>query len=143
MFSKYPVKTTRDKNGTVVAEFPDVPEAMTVGKNLQNALEWAKDALLVALAGYMEDRKDIPKPSKPGKVQKTVGLPPMAEIKLSIYQAMRDQKMTQAALGERIGVDGRQVRRILDIDHNTSFPLLERSLKALDLELIVDVHKAA
>lgn len=37
----------------------------------------------------------------------------------------------------------RQVRRILDLDHNTSFPLLERSLKALDLELIVDVHKGA
>ncbi len=32
-------------------------------------------------------------------------------MKLSIYQAMRDQGVTQAALGECIGVDGRQVRR--------------------------------
>ncbi|NJL59584.1 MAG: type II toxin-antitoxin system HicB family antitoxin [Desulfobacteraceae bacterium] len=47
----YPVNLIPDENGTVIACFPDVPEAMTVGADEANALEWAQDALVVALSG--------------------------------------------------------------------------------------------
>jgi antitoxin HicB len=51
-----------DENGTIIAKFPDVPEAITVGADEANALEWAQDALVVALTGYIEERRDIPTP---------------------------------------------------------------------------------
>ena len=143
MLQSYPVVLSIDENDTVIAQFPDVPEAMTVGADDSNVLDWAQDALVVALTGYMEERRDIPSPSKPKKGQKTVPLPPQVAMKLAIYQGMRDQGITQAALGECIGVDGRQIRRILDLDHNTSLSQLVRALKCLGKELVIDIRNAA
>jgi len=60
MLQSYPVILTPDENGTVIAQFPDVPEAITVGADEANAFEWAQDALVVALTGYIEERRDIP-----------------------------------------------------------------------------------
>jgi antitoxin HicB len=143
MLQSYPVSFTLDENDTIIAEFPDIPEAMTVGSDQKNAVEWAQDALIVALVGYIEDRRDIPLPSKAKKGQKLVHLPPQIAMKLAIYQSMRDQKVTQAALGEYLHVDGRQVRRILDLDHNTTLSQLTSALKCLGKELVIDIRDAA
>lgn len=143
MRQSYPVNFTPDVNGTIIAEFPDVPEAMTVGSDETNAVEWAQDALIVALTGYIEERRDIPPPSKAKKEQKLVHLPPQIAMKLAIYQSMRDQKVTHASLGECLGVDGRQVRRILDLDHNTTLSQLNAALKCLGKVIVIDIRDAA
>ncbi len=143
MLQSYPITFTFDENNTIIAEFPDIPEAMTVGSNAKNAIEWAQDALIVALTGYIEDRRDIPPPAKNKRGQKLFHLPPQIAMKLAIYQAMRDQKVTQAALGECMHVDGRQVRRILDLDHNTPLSHLTSALKCLGKELVIDIRDAA
>jgi len=143
MLQSYPVTFTPDENDTIISEFPDIPEAMTVGSDEKNAVEWAQDALIVALTGYIEDRRDIPPPSRTKKGQKLVHLPPQIAMKLAIYQSMRDLKVTQAALGECLRVDGRQVRRILDLDHNTTLAQLTSALKCLGKELVIDIRDAA
>ncbi len=143
MLQSYSVIITPDEDGTIIAQFPDTPEAITVGSDDTNALVWAQDALVVALTGYIEDRRDIPPPSKPKRGQRLLHLPPQVAMKLAIYQGMRNQGMTQSTLGECIGVDGRQVRRILDLDHNTSLSQLVRTLKCLGKELFIDIRNAA
>jgi antitoxin HicB len=143
MLQSYPVNLIPDENGTTIAHFPDVPEAMTVGADETSVLNWAQDALVVALTGYIEERRDIPPPSKPKKSQNTVHLPLQVAVKLAIYQGMRDQGITQAAVGECMGVDGRQVRRILDLDHNTSLSQLVYALKCLGKELVIEIRSAA
>ena len=143
MLQSYPVIFIHDENDTIIAEFPDVPEAMTVGSDEKNAIAWAQDAMIVALTGYIEERRDIPPPSKAKKGQKSVHLPPQIAMKLAIYQSMRDQKVTQAALGECLGVDGRQVRRILDLDHNTTLSQLNSALRCLGKVLVIDIRDAA
>ena len=60
----YPVTLTPLDNGDVMATFPDVPEAMTYGENEAFALEWAQDALHVALAGYMDDHLEGQTPAR-------------------------------------------------------------------------------
>src|SRR5580704_13574906 len=100
MQQAYPVIFTKDGN-SIIAEFPDVPEAMTIGADENNALEWAQDALVVALSGYVDEKRDIPKPSKSKAAQKTVVLPPLIASKLAIYQAMRDQGVTQSDLANK------------------------------------------
>jgi antitoxin HicB len=76
MQQAYPVIFKKDKKN-IIAEFPDVPEAMTIGVDQENALEWAQDALIVALSGYLDEKRDIPNPSKPKTGQATVVLPPL------------------------------------------------------------------
>ncbi|HAO20260.1 MAG: hypothetical protein BWK80_25725 [Desulfobacteraceae bacterium IS3] len=97
MLQNYPVNIIPDENSTVIACFPDVPEAMTVGTDEANALEWAQDALVVALSSYMDDRRDIPEPSFPEPGQKTVPLPSSFAVKLKIYQTKHHQIIKEAA----------------------------------------------
>jgi antitoxin HicB len=84
MEQSYPVILSLDENGSIIAEFPDVPEAITMGADENEALEWARDALVVALTGYIDERRDIPRPSAPESGQKQVHLTP------KIYPALRN-----------------------------------------------------
>ncbi len=139
----YRVILKRASNGTVVATFPDVPEAHTVGNDEAQALARAPDALETALAIYVDERRDLPRPARPRKGQRAVALPPMAAAKLAIYQAMRDQGVTQVALARRLGCDPKDVRRLLDLMHRSRLDRLEAALAALGKRLVVEVRDAA
>lgn len=139
MQQAYPVILTKDGD-TIIAEFPDVPEAITTGTNTNKALEWAQDALVVALSGYLDEKKDIPKPSVPKKGQATVALPPMIASKLAIYQAMRDQKVNQTDLAERLHCDPRQIRRLLDLDQHSRMDFIDDALHELGKRLVIDIQ---
>lgn len=141
MLQAYPVVLTKDRD-SVIVEFPNVPEAITVGANEDNALAWAQDALVVALSGYLEDRRAIPKPSKPKVGQKTVILPPLVASKLAIYQAMREQGFTQAQLATKLHCDARQIRRLLDLDHHSRLDLIDDALHILGKKLVIDIRAA-
>lgn len=45
--------------------FPDLPECMTQGDDMQNAYEMAVDALGLALTSRKQEHQDIPVPSQP------------------------------------------------------------------------------
>ena len=130
-------------NGTVVARFPEVPEAHTAGNDEAQALERAPDALETALAIYVDERRDLPRPIRPRKGQHAVALSPMAAAKLAIYQAMRDQGVTQVELARRMGSDPKDVRRLLDLAHRSRLDRLEAALSALGKRLVVEVRDAA
>ncbi len=137
----YPVTLKSYKGGQVGVFFADVPEAITAGKNEIEALDRAQDALTVALSGYLDDGRPLPVPSKPKRGQPVVVLPPRVAIKLAIHEAMYEQRVTQVRLGELLGIEGRQVRRILDLDHESKLSQLEAALAALGLRATVSVTK--
>lgn len=139
----YPVSFKTYASGQVGAFFADVPEAITQGATQVEALDRSQDALVVALSGYLDDGRAIPAASKPKRGQPVVAVPPRAAIKLAIHAAMREQSMTQATLAERLGIDGRQVRRILDLDHESKLSQLEGALAALGLRAAVSVSKVS
>ena len=68
----YPVELKKLGNGDTMVTFPDVPEALTYGENEDLALEWAQDALDVALSMYEDEHRAIPVPSTPNPGQRTV-----------------------------------------------------------------------
>ena len=140
---RYPLVLKRASNGTVIATFPNVPEAHTVGNDEAQALERAPDALETALAIYVDEGRDLPRPSRPRKGQCVAAPPPMAAAKLAIYQAMRDQGVTQVELARRIGCDPKNVRRLLDLMHRSRLDRLEAALTALGKRLVVEVRDAA
>ena len=116
----YPLTLTEDpETGQVMATFPDVPEAMTVGKDSSDALHWALDALIVAFSGYMDQGRQIPVPSTTPSSLPAITLPALVSAKLALYEAMRRQRMTQVALAQKLGIDPKQVRRLLDLAHNS------------------------
>ena len=138
---EYPATLTPLDNGDMMASFPDVPEALTYGENEAFALEWAQDALHVALAGYMDDHLDIPVPSAPAPGQPTVGPSPLAGLKLTLYQAMRDQGISQLRLAGLLHCDARQVRRLLDLDHQSTVNQLMDAAEVLGFHLGFELQK--
>ncbi|TCS59970.1 type II toxin-antitoxin system HicB family antitoxin [Varunaivibrio sulfuroxidans] len=138
----YPCNIIMDDEGWLIVSFPDVSEALTSGKTRDEAIELAEDALAVALAGYVHNRRDIPAPSPAGKGQDLIPLPPVVAAKLALYSAMRARRMTKVALAARLGVSESAVRKLVDPDHRSHISRVERALKLLGRALVVE-DKAA
>jgi len=144
MHLEYPVTLRPLKNGTVMAKFVDVPEALTCGGDEKEALHLAQEALVLALAeGYMAVRRNVPKPSKPKREQRTVAVPPLVAAKLAVYQAMLEEGVTQVELAARLHQDDRQVRRLLDVKHRSRLDMLDQALKALGRQMVLEVKRVA
>ena len=118
--------------------FPDLPEAITCGWSWQEALEMAEDCLEVALGMYVEQERDIPIPSYASNKQVSISLRPVVAAKLALYTAMRKQGMTEAALGEKLGITEAAARKLCNPDYHSHMSTIERALRTVDLCLVVE-----
>ena len=139
----YPISIKHYANGRVGVRFVDVPEAITAAVTRAGALEQAEDALLVALSGYIDAGRGLPRASRPACGQPVIAVPARVAFKFAIQRAMRATGVTQAQLADRLGVDGRQVRRILNLDHESTLAQMEAALAALGRRASVSVSKIA
>jgi antitoxin HicB len=139
---RYPVKLKPDTNGTILATFPDVPEAVTFGEDEAEALARAADALETALSMYISDRRAIPEPSARRR-QKHVQVPALTEAKILLYELMRREKISKADLGRRLNVHLPQVDRLLDLTHASRLDQLEAAFRALGKRLSVAIADEA
>lgn len=137
----YPVELTPDDNDTVMVTFPDVPEAASFGADEDQALANAADALETALNGYITDRRDIPEPS-PADGRPSVGPSLLGELKLGIYRAMRDRDWKKADLARSMGVNPRQIDRLLDLGHASTVAQLEQATRVIGSRYVIDIRKA-
>lgn len=64
----YPAIFHKAEEGGFWITFPDFPECMTQGEEMQNAYEMAVDALGFAITSREEDKEEIPLPSEPYKI---------------------------------------------------------------------------
>jgi antitoxin HicB len=136
----YPADIKLYKNGHVGISFPDIPEAITSGTTREEALQHAEDALVVALSGYLDERLPIPTPSSALKGQPLIVVPPHIALKLAVHQRMVEQNITQKQLAALLDCDDRQVRRILDINHESRISQVEAALAALGVRASVDIE---
>ena len=137
----YPVRLDTQDRGTVVLSFPDIPEALTEGTTERAALAEAEDCLIAALGGYINDRRDIPRPS-PGRGPPFVTLPALTAAKIALYRAMRARRLSNTALAEQLGTAEGTVRRLLDLDHRSHIGQVEVALQALGQRLVVVTQAA-
>lgn len=98
--------------------------------------------LAVALAGYVQQQRDIPAPSSVKKGQEIVTLPPLVAAKLALYTAMRQQGVTKVALAARLGLSESVVRRLANLDHRSHISQVEKALRAVGRKLAVEDQAA-
>ena len=138
---RYAVTLAPDDNGTVLVTVPDLPEAVTFGKDREDALARAVDAIETALMGAMAAREDILVPkSVDGDY---VALPALASAKVALYQAMRAEGVGKAALAKRLDVALPQIDRLLDLRHSSRLDAIERAFAALGRKMEIVVNAAA
>ena len=133
----YPCRIVRDGDGWSV-HFPDVPEAVMSGRSYAEAFDCAEEALVGALAGYVEARSALPTPGAPAPSQVMVTVPPLVAAKLALFSVMRRQGITKVELAGRLGVSGTTAHRIVDPEHRSHIDQVERALRAVGRTLVVD-----
>ncbi len=142
MMYAYPCALTPDKDGGVVATFPDVPEAITGGKDRVETLALAEDALATALAGYVHEKRDIPSPTMLKNEQVSVPVPTVVAAKLALYSAMRSQRITKVELANRLGISEAAARKLTNPDHRSHMSQVQKALKAVGRSVAVQVTAA-
>lgn len=64
----FPAIFHKASEGGFWVTFPDIPECMTQGDNMQHAYEMTIEALSLALTSREKEKQEIPVPSKPDKI---------------------------------------------------------------------------
>ena len=133
---KYPVTLTLDKkDGGFVVTFKDVPEAITQGDTVPQALAAAKEALETALDFYFEDKRAVPAPSKPKRGQHVIELPASLSAKMLLLNEMIAQNVRPAELARRLKTTPQEVNRLTNIRHTTRIDSIATALQALGKQL--------
>jgi len=130
--------TPHPESGFKTVGFPDIPEAITQGRDVSDALTHAVDALETALSIYMDKRQDIPVPRKV-RGGYYVDLPPISAAKVALYSEMRAAGMKKTELARRLGWQKSQVDPLLDMMHKSRLDQLEQALRVLGRVIVLKV----
>src|ERR1700751_1869270 len=97
---RYPATLEPDEEGGFLVCFGDLPEALTDGADLAEALFEAAGCLSEALASRIVDGEEIPRPSstEAGHKQLPISPSPPIAAKAALYTALRRRDMTVADL---------------------------------------------
>ena len=137
---KFPVTLTPDeRNGGFVVTFRDIPEAITQGETVEDALVMAKDALETAMEFYFEDKRCVPAPSKPKRGQHTIELPASLSAKVWLLNEMVTQNIRPAELARRLNTTPQQVNRLTNLRHTTRIDAIAAALHAMGRQLEITV----
>lgn len=136
----YPVTLTPDEtDGGFVVTFEDVPEAITQGETVAEALMEAADALEEAIAGRIRRGDSIPGAS-PAAGRPRVPVPAQTAAKAALYLALKETGISKSELAARLECDEKEVRRLLDPRHPSKLPRIQKALavlgKALSIRLV-------
>lgn len=134
---EFAVRLTAAQEGGFVVTCRDLPEVITQGDTLDEALHEAADAMDEAFANRMEHGMLIPVPTAPESGEHLVAPPPETILKASLHLAMRNAKITNVELARRINVDEKEVRRMLDPHHKSKFPRMVSAIGALGEKLVI------
>jgi antitoxin HicB len=142
--ASYPASFLPEENGKGLhVRFPDLPEALTGGDDLEDTFVQAADCLAEAIAGRIARGDDIPPPSKPKRGQHLISVPLYLAPKLALYLAMRERRIPNTELAKRLGVSETVVRRMLNPKHDTKPEKIQAALVTLGKRIVVTFEDAA
>ncbi|MDQ2926128.1 MAG: type II toxin-antitoxin system HicB family antitoxin [Acidobacteriota bacterium] len=128
----YPVTLTADKKaGGFVVTFVDIPEAITQGETVEEAMEMAAEALESAMDFYFDDKRVVPMPSVAKRRQRVVELPLSLSAKVLLLNEMVQQKVRPAELARRLETTPQEVNRLVNIHHTSKIDGIAVAMKAL------------
>ncbi|MEL4016094.1 hypothetical protein [Dryocola clanedunensis] len=99
----------------------------------------ALDALLAGVGELIDSRSRVPAPSELKDGDIAVHLPVLASLKVALSNAMLATGTPKAQLARKLGLNGPQTERLLDIGYASKAELLEQALYLLGYQVSVAV----
>ena len=138
---EYPVLLKSDGEGFVVT-CRDLPAVITQGDDEAEALREAADAMDEVFATYMKQGLEFPVPSKMKRSERMVVPPAETDAKAALYTAMREAGISKIQLARRLGVDEKEVRRLLDPHYGSKLPRIAEAISLLGKKLVIALEPA-
>jgi antitoxin HicB len=127
-----------DEGGYTVT-FRDVPEAIAGGATVEEALKYAAEALELALAHSLDERRATPAPSEAEAGEFLVALPASFSLKVALLNEMVLQGVRPADLAKRMNTSKQEINRLTTLSHATMVDRIADALHALGKELVIRV----
>jgi antitoxin HicB len=139
---EYAVRLTIAAEGGFVVTCRDLPQLVTQGEDKDDALEQAADALEEVIAAYMLAGMALPAPGPGRKGEYWVSLPAGTSAKAALYVAMHEADISNVELAARMGIDEKEVRRLLDPHYGSKLPRIAKAIAALGRRLVIGLEVA-
>ena len=137
---QYAVLLSPAEEGGYVVTCRDLPELVTQGESVEDALEQASDAMDEVFATYLTEGLDFPEPTKARRRERMVAPPLETVAKAALYVAMRRTGISKVQLAKRLGVDEKEVRRLLDPHYGSKLPRIAKAISVLGQRLVIGVE---
>jgi antitoxin HicB len=135
---RYPIHIKPDGKHFLVT-FPDIPEALTQGETVEEALAMAAEALETALDFYFEQPREVPYPSRIKRGGKFVELPASLSAKVLLLNEMVRQQVRPAELARRLQTTPQEINRLTNLHHAPKIDGIAGAMKALGKTLQIRV----
>ncbi len=94
----YPAVFHKAEEGGFWVSFPDFPECLTEGDNMQQSYEMAVEALGLALVGRKEEGEEIPAPTEVDQLSVDDGTIVIVEFDMLEYQKKHNSRAVKKTL---------------------------------------------
>lgn len=139
---EYAVALTPADEGGFVVTCRDLPQLVTQGEDVANALAEASDAMDEVFAAYMKGKLLFPTPSQAQRGEYQVAPPAETMAKAALYVAMKEAHVTNVQLAKQLGVDEKEVRRLLDPHYASRLPRIAQAVAILGKRLVIGLEAA-
>jgi antitoxin HicB len=130
--------------GGYVVTFPDFGYGATQGETDKEAMEMARDLLMLTIDDYMCAWKPLPVAARRrGAKFRPVALPILQSAKADLYTAFLTGGLTKAEFARRVGIPKSHVDRLFSLRHQSKFDQIEAAFSALGKSLRIEIRDAA
>lgn len=137
---EYAVKLAAAAEGGFVVTCRDLPQLVTQGEDEADALKEAADAMDEVFAAYMRGGLPFPAPTKAKRGERLVSPPAETVAKAALYLAMREAGISKVQLARKLGVDEKEIRRLLDPHYGSKLPRIAQAIGALGRRLVIGLE---
>jgi antitoxin HicB len=124
----YAFRFTKEDNGWVIT-CRDLPEAISQADSNENRIDIAEGCLQAALESRIQDNEPLPVASKSRRGEVMINSPATTVAKVALYDAMSEAGISKIELARKMGIDEKEVRRMLDTAHGTKLPRIAEALE--------------
>jgi antitoxin HicB len=139
---EYPVLLKRAVEGGYVVTCRDLPSLITQGEDKEDALAQAADAMDEVFATLMKLDERFPAPSETRRGERLISPPVETVAKAALYSTLRDAKVTKVQLAKWLGIDEKEVRRLLDPHYHSKLPRIAKAISLMGKRLVIGLESA-
>jgi antitoxin HicB len=138
---QYWAKIKKQSDGNYLVEFPELPGCFTEGKSLEEAKEYAKEALDGWLTASCDRHNNIPTPKKrSGRNFYGIDVNIKVAFAVKLRLLRKKKRLTQAEVAKRLGISQQAYAKLEIPDTaNPSLTTIQNICEALKVDLDFDL----